>query len=384
MSKNREADNASQEEVSINGDILESIFTNVPLIDLVSTFQVSKSWKQAVSTSLHHLNPIKPWLFLHSQSTRSPYSTAAYAFDPRSSLWIKIQEPPSSSEITSVSPLRSSHSTLLYMLSPSKFSFSFDPFHEEWRVVDAPPIWRTDPVVAVVGHRVIIAGGTCEFEDDPLAVEMYDTKTCTWDTCESMPAVFKDSAASTWLSTAVTADKMYVAEKTTAVAFQFDPETKTWYGPYNLCPYINMQSCCIGFANDRLILISLIGETDETVNEVKLFELNCESMEITREIGEMPNFLVEKMRGEVLSLSSIVVHVMGDFVFIINGSNPEEVFLCELDGHGGGCSWSSVSNGVVNDGECTLMERLVFTCAYVSLGDLYKATVIQGRRFTVL
>ncbi|KAF2292771.1 hypothetical protein GH714_028089 [Hevea brasiliensis] len=86
------------------------------------------------------------------------------------------------------------------MLSPSKFSFSFDPLHLTWHNVDSPLVWRTDPIVAVVGHRVIVAGGACDFEDDPLAVEMYDLKTRTWDTCESLPAHFKDSAASTWLS----------------------------------------------------------------------------------------------------------------------------------------------------------------------------------------
>ncbi|XP_002525399.2 F-box/kelch-repeat protein At1g23390 [Ricinus communis] len=376
MSKVSKAENGEQEQEqsTIHGDILESIVTRVPLIDLLSTFQVSISWNRAVLTSLHRFNRIKPWLILHTQATRSPYSTAAHAYDPRSDVWVQVQQPP----ISYISALRSSHSTLLYMLSPSNFSFSFDPMHLMWHNVDAPLVWRTDPVVAVVGHRVVVAGGTCDFEDDPLAVEIYDMKTRSWDTCESMPAFFKDSASSMWLSTAVQGNKMYVVVKSTGVAYWFDPEAKSWSGPYSLCPDTNVSCCCIGFANGRLILTGLTGDNEGTVSSVRLWELNSESMELCKEMGEMPSLLVEKLRGEILST---VVNVMGDFVFVISTSALDEVLLCEL---GGACnSWSSVRNAVVND-KCRLSQRLVFTCANVGLVDLHRATAANGRRFSIV
>ncbi|KAJ9169527.1 hypothetical protein P3X46_017711 [Hevea brasiliensis] len=372
------AQGEKEEATSYHGDILESVFTHVPLIDLVAASHVSKSWKRAVSTSLRHFNKIKPWLLLHCQATRSPYSTTAYAYDPRSRVWLQIHHPP----IKYISALRSSHSTLLYMLSPSKFSFSFDPLHLTWHNVDAPLVWRTDPIVAVVGHRVIVAGGACDFEDDPLAVEMYDLKTRTWDTCESLPAHFKDSAASTWLSIAVSDNKMYVAEKSTGVSYCFDPETKSWYGPYSLRPHGNVCSSAIGFANDHLILICLIGDDHgEEVTSVKLWELTGASFELCRQIGEMPKQLVEKLRGDFCSMSSAVINVMGDFVYISKTSAPEEVVFCEFSD--GACRWSSVRNAVVND-QCRLTERLVFTCANVGLGDLQRAIVAQDRQFAVL
>lgn len=39
-----------------------------------------------------------------------------------------------------------SHSTLLYTLSPSKFSFLFHPLHLTWHHTDALRMWRADPL----------------------------------------------------------------------------------------------------------------------------------------------------------------------------------------------------------------------------------------------
>ncbi|KDP26620.1 hypothetical protein JCGZ_17778 [Jatropha curcas] len=377
MAERRKETLPEQEQTSIHGDILESVFGHVPLIDLVPASRVSKSWKRSVSTSLRYFNKIKPWLILHSQATRSPHFIASHAYDPRSHVWIQIQQLP----IHHVSALRSSHSTLLYMLSPSKFSFSFDPLHLTWHHVESPLVWRTDPIVAVVGHRVIVAGGACDFEDDPLAVEIYDLKTRTWDKCESMPTVLKDSAASTWLSIAVNGNRMYVAEKSSGLVFYFDPETKSWNGPYNLRPNRDLSSTFIGFSNDRLILVGLTGDDEEEITGVKLWELNVASFDCCREIGEMPKELVEKMREDSSRVSSVVVNVMGDFVYINNACAPGEVFLCELGS--GACKWNSVRNVVVND-KCRLAERSVFSCANVGLDDLNRAILVQGTEFSVV
>ncbi|XP_065876412.1 F-box/kelch-repeat protein At1g23390 [Euphorbia lathyris] len=367
-----------QKEAAIHGDVLESIFTHVPLIDLVPAVHVSTSWKRAVLTSLRHFNKLKPWLFLHSQSTRSPYSVSLHAFDPRSQIWIRIilHRP-----IQYISAIRSSHSNLVYMLSPSKFSFSFDPMYLTWYQINAPLRWRTDPIVAAVGRRIIVAGGTCDFEDDPLSVEIYDLETRCWETADSMPSVFKDSASSMWLSVTVNGNRMYVMEKTTGVAHWFDPETKSWFGPFNFRPDVNICSSSIGFANDRLILIGLIGDDEEVLRNLKLWEISGESLEFFTEIGDMPEKLVEKLRGEEFYMSSAVVNVMGNLLYVSSSSNPGNVFLCEI--RDGACSWSSVENVVVNE-KFRLTERMVFSCGNVGLGDLHKAMATDGREFVAV
>ncbi|KAG6598226.1 F-box/kelch-repeat protein, partial [Cucurbita argyrosperma subsp. sororia] len=82
------------EECAIGGDILEEIISHVPLVDLVSANSVASSWRSAISTSLLRLNTVKPWLMLHSQSTRSPSAVTTLAYDPRSHLWMEVQQTP--------------------------------------------------------------------------------------------------------------------------------------------------------------------------------------------------------------------------------------------------------------------------------------------------
>ncbi|CAI0405232.1 unnamed protein product [Linum tenue] len=365
------------EEAPIHGDILDTILTHVPLIHLLPASQVSRSWNGAVSTSLRGFNKPKPWLILHAQNTRSPYPTTAHAFDPRSRVWVQIHKP----EINYVSALRSAHSSLLYMLSPAKFSFSFDPLHQTWDHVDAPIMWRTDPIVGKVGKWVVIAGGTCDFEDDPLAVEMYDVESRTWRTCESMPAIFKDSAASTWLTIAVGSDRMYVAERSTGVGYTFDPDTAVWSGPYDVRPG-GSASSALGIVNGRLVLVGLIGDgANQKVKGLKLWELDGETMECGREIGELPADFLKELEPDFAGLSSVNVNFKGDFLFVTNNSAPERVIVGEFD-DGGRCGWSSVRNSVVND-DVRLSSTVVYTCADVGLGDLQRATVSAGWRFSL-
>uniref|UniRef100_A0A5B7BR17 F-box domain-containing protein n=1 Tax=Davidia involucrata TaxID=16924 RepID=A0A5B7BR17_DAVIN len=362
-----------EQEAPIHGDILEAILSHVPLTDLVPASHVSKAWQRAVFSSLQNFNTLKPWLIVHTQSSRSPYATTTHAYDPRSHVWIEIKQPP----IKYVSALRSSHSNLLYMLSPSKLSFSFDPLHLTWHHADAPLVWRTDPIVALVGHRIVVAGGTCDFEDDPLAVEIFDVETRTWDTCQSMPAVLKDSAASTWLSVASNNHKLFVTEKHSGVTHVFDPETKTWYGPYHLRPDKKVFFSVIAFSSDRLVLVGLVGESDN-VESVKLWEMDCETFQC-REIGEMPLTLLEKLKSG-FQLSSISVCLTGKFMYIHNPSDVKEVFVCEFIN--GGCKWGSVRNAVAND-RTKIAERFVFTCSEVGIDDVKMALRSENRRFAM-
>lgn len=366
-------DEQQVEAAEIHGDMLEAILSHVPMIDLVPASHVSRSWNRAVSSSLRHFNRLKPWLIIHTQSSRSPYSTTTRAYDPRSRVWIDINQNP----IHYVSALRSSHSNLLYMLSPSKLSFSFDPLHLAWYHAEAPLVWRTDPIVAVVGPRIVVAGGTCDFEEDPLAVEIYDVVSRKWTMSESMPAVLKDSSASTWLSIATDDRILFVSEKHTGVTHSFDPETMNWHGPYNLRPDPRIFYSVIGFSDDRLILIGLIGDVEQ-VEGVKLWKVDCESFDC-EEIGEMPVEFVKKLESETFQLSSIGVCMAGNTVYIYNPMEVEEVFICEFVN--GGCRWGSVENNIASDRNPT--ERFVLTCSKVGMMELQRAMRSDHRKFVV-
>ncbi|KAI3452707.1 hypothetical protein Pfo_009371 [Paulownia fortunei] len=362
-----------EEEVEIHGDVLDTILSHVPIVDLVAASRVSKWWCHAVSSSLHHHNPPKPWLILHTQATRFPYATTAHAYDPRSNIWIKICRP----LIKYISALKSSHSNFLYMLSPSKFSFSLDPLNSDWCSVNPPLVWRTDPIVARVGDSVIIAGGACDFEDDPLAVEIYNLKTRAWCTCESMPGNLKDSAASPWISIATTTEKLIVADKQSGVTHWFDPETKSWSEPVVLNPGQPVSSYHIGCSNNSLILIGVC--RIENVERLKVWRVGEKDF-LFEEIGEMPQEFVTKLKSKSFGNSSIDIRVAGNIVYVYNTWEAEEVVACELM-PGGGCWWSSVRNMVEREG--MIAERLVFSCSEVGIEELQRAMSMKNWRFEV-
>lgn len=364
-----------QEETQtpIHGDLLEAVLSHVPLIDLLPAYYVSKSWKRAVSSSLRHVNTIKPWLIVHAQTTRSPYSITTHAYDPRSRVWIEIHRP----SVSFISSLRSSHSRLLYMLSPSKFAFSSDPLHHTWHHADPPLVWRMDPIVAQVGHRIVVAGGACDFEDDPLAVEVYDQRSRAWERCDSMPATLKGSASSTWLSVAVDGDKVYVTERCSGGTYAFDPNSKTWFGPFDLRPDPSGFCWAIGYAGGSMILVGLLGNAED-VKSVKMWEVRGEPLGC-KEMGEMPKNLVEIFKSDSFSVSSIAVAAMGDFVYLHDPSEPREVIQCEIVN--GMCRWGSVRNAVVND-KTRMQQRMVLSCADVSIGDLRTALAMGNLAVT--
>ncbi|KAK4263170.1 hypothetical protein QN277_028625 [Acacia crassicarpa] len=360
-------------EAPIHGDVLESILSHVPLIDLVSVLQVSKSWNLAVSSSLAHLNRIKPWLMVYTHNRRAPHVITTHAYDHRSRAWLEICEPSSSVRPT-VASLRSSNSSLLYMLSSAAFAFSLDPIHLTWRHADAPRVCRTDPIVALVGHHIVVAGGACDFEDDPLAVEMYDLGKRTWEPCQSMPAILKGSSTSTWLSVAVEGHRMHVTQKISGETHSFDTHTNTWQGPYDLRPDQSVYSSITGTLRDRVILAGLIGEAED-LKGVKLWEVKGEfgsesgSSELRlEEMCEMPEEMVKKLKGEGGWVSSISMSTTGDSVYLYNPSEPEWVIAGEMvDGI---WKWESVENEAVSDGG--RLQRMVVGVGEVRMEDLHK------------
>ncbi|KAJ1442212.1 F-box/kelch-repeat protein [Sesbania bispinosa] len=95
----------------------------------------------------------------------------------------------------------------------------------------------------------------------------------------------------------------------------------------------------------------------------------------------MPKEMVAKLKGEdgTAVVASIAVNSIGDFVYLVNPSEPEEMVVCEVV-NGGGCKWGSVRNAVVND--VTRTGRMVFCGGDVGLEDLQRA-ITQNCKFEV-
>lgn len=362
------------DQTEFHSDVLENIFSHVPLLDLVAASHVSKSWAAAVSSSLRHRKKPRPWLIIHTQATRPPYATTTQAYDPRSDVWVKLSPP----RIEYISDLKSSHSNFLYMLSPHRFCFSFDPLNFNWHHVAPPLVWRRDPVVARVGDFVVIAGGGCDFEDDPLAVEIYDLNTSSWCTCDSMPGRLRDLAASQWLSIAATNEKLIVADKGSGLIHWFDPGSKSWSEPCNLDLGEPVCSYNIGYTDHILILVGLC--TIQNVERVKVWRVGEEDFRC-EEMGEMPFEYVEKLRSESFGFSSLNIRAAGTIVYVYNDAfGVEEVVACELV-PGGECRWWSVGNVAAREGN--IAERSVFSCSEVGMEEVHRVSRAENRRIEV-
>ncbi|XP_047333080.1 F-box/kelch-repeat protein At1g23390-like [Impatiens glandulifera] len=356
----------------IQGDILESILSLIPLINLTQALHVSKEWRIAVSSSLL-LNPPKPWFFIHYQNIRYPYAISTSAYDSRSKDWIQIDR----SAMACVSALRSSHSSLLYMMSPAGLSFSSDPFHLKWVHADAGPlVWRSDPIVALVAGKVIVAGGGCDFEDDPLAVEIYDSSTGLMELSEPMPATLKDSAASTWLSVATDGHILYVMEKYTGMMHTFNPESDIWSRPHDISTYHNGFNSNITFSNGRLILIVLIGDMENAIS-LKLWSVNTKNFE-KEEIGEMPSEMFDKMKIESFQITSINVYSAGNWIYIYNSSELGDLYVCEIVN--GGFRWT-VEKVPVKNGR---WKAMAITCSEVGIYDVDEAVKEENWKYVTI
>ncbi|KAE8692330.1 protein NSP-INTERACTING KINASE 3-like [Hibiscus syriacus] len=173
----------------------------------------------------------------------------------------------------------------------------FDPLHLTWHQTDLPLMWQTKTVVALVGCRhIVVAGGACDFEDDPLSVEIYDLETRKWETCDPMPTILEHSAASMWLSVAIDTKKLYAMDTASGITCSFDPISRIWSYPFDLRHDPNIYFSVIGISGDNFIMVGLL-RSSEDVRDVKIWELKGESFEFCYEIGVMPEELVEKLKG---------------------------------------------------------------------------------------
>ncbi|XP_077242692.1 F-box/kelch-repeat protein At1g23390-like [Tasmannia lanceolata] len=363
------------EEAPLHGDILDTLISRVSLLNLLPASQVSTAWRHAVSRSIRNRKRTNPWLILHLQNTRNLHVTSTHAYDPYSHVWIQIPHV----HTQQISPFRSSHSNLLYTFSSSKFTFSSNPINATWHNIDGPRVWRLDPIVAVVGSHVVIAGGTCEFEDDPLAVEVYDMKSHAWHTCESMPTNFKNSASMVWLSVAISDQTMYVLEKNSCLFCSFDLETMTWANPVNLGQDPSVFFSAIGSSSNdnKLIQVGLVGSPTD-IKSLRIWEVDCENFDL-KLMGEMPLEMLERLKNVNLPIHSIEICSMGNFVYIYNPSDPRDIFFCDFNGYV--CEWEWAPNSAVNDRY--QMERLVFTCSTVGIDDLRTVFRTNGQAFPV-
>ncbi|KAJ3686026.1 hypothetical protein LUZ61_015190 [Rhynchospora tenuis] len=260
--------------LDLYGDVLEVVVTRVPTVDLILASRVSRKWRRAVRSSLLRHPRRSPWLLLRClRRLTSPAPYSLHAFDPFSTSWLSFPQYSTCTSHTKPKPtdggamttfLCASTGDRLYTLSTSTMEVSKDPFGTQWRrEAKAPKVWRRDVVVVEVGWWVVVAGDGCpmvlEEREEVGAVEVYDKQAGTWESAEPIPVQFDGSTYATWLSAAVSDERLYVMEKKTGLVGWFDPQSKRW-GPtcqLRLNPAVSTWAIAIWW-DVRLVAVGVI------------------------------------------------------------------------------------------------------------------------------
>ncbi|XP_074588069.1 F-box/kelch-repeat protein At1g23390-like [Curcuma longa] len=363
---------------SLDGDVLDEVVARVSTLDLLRVSRVSRGWRSAAMSSvLRRRRP--PCLLLRLQSRRR---ASAHVYDPTSGAWRGVPIPPEASlhglDAPRVAALASSLSggPCFYALSSSKLALATDPLGTAWRDLEPPRCWRTDPTVALVGTRLVVAGGGCSLEGSAGSVEMCDAYGggggCLWEPCEAMPEAFRLSPA---ISAAASERRLYVVERKPPFgASWFDTETRRWGPTRSLrVPDPTARHVAIGFSNGRLLLAAAGGGSGIgwgwAAESVRVWAVEEETLEVASEevVAEMPREMVAGLAeegGGGWGLPAIGFLCEGGFAYFYNPVYLKEFFLCEQQaaggGGGGGCRWERV--GPPACVEERPMDRVVLGC----------------------
>ncbi|KAL5196667.1 hypothetical protein ABZP36_000179 [Zizania latifolia] len=208
----------------LHGDLLEYVLLRVPPDELAaSPALLSWEWRRA-ARAVHQRRcrgrGHRASLVAHVQGAYTGRSTHVY--DPRRRAWGA-----DGARVMGALPVQRcccAGGDRVYALSLTSMTISEDALGATWCELPPPRVWRVDPVVTVVGPRVVVLGGGCGATATAGVVEVLDE--AGWTTCAPMPAPL----ASRWVSAVASERRVYVLERRSGWASWFDPAARQW-GP---------------------------------------------------------------------------------------------------------------------------------------------------------
>ncbi|KAG6556423.1 hypothetical protein Mapa_002366 [Marchantia paleacea] len=227
----------------LSDEVTECILARVPLSSLVRACAVNKHWKAIIRSSefgrlCAEVRPSNPWLFVYCTNFLLPGKNQAYAYDPDAHKWYTIPSvtPPTHSR-ASMSGGVGGIMVATMGGTQSRLCYNHSLFIKKWKQTTEMCVSRDAPLVGFVeesgsgsnvSQKLIAVGGVEMFEDDDLAVEIYDTVLKQWEVTKSLPVEFRGNSSRHWLSGAVWNRKLYVLEIYSGSVASFDLCTKTW------------------------------------------------------------------------------------------------------------------------------------------------------------
>lgn len=154
---------------------------------------------------------------------------------------------------------------------------------------------------------MVALGGACRLAlaegEDAAAVEVHEDG--GWTACDPMPPALRESAAATWLSAAVTDQRVYLVDRATGWASWFDPAKRRWGPVRQLRPDASVSTWAVapgraaaGADAERLVLFGAKREENNVV--VQTWEVDGDALDLSSSPGAandaaMPGEMSEKL-----------------------------------------------------------------------------------------
>jgi hypothetical protein len=139
-------------------------------------------------------------------------------------------------------------------------------------------------------HKLIIAGGVTFFEEDDLAVEVFDSEVGEWELCQSVPLEFRGNCSRHWMTSAVAGGRLYIANKYMGGIAYFDLDKKRW------SPFCHLRPLGVGrshlFAHEGKLHMAGSFYSGDT-ESFKIWEVNHDTMECGSVVASMPQDLYQ-------------------------------------------------------------------------------------------
>ncbi|KAG6472853.1 F-box/kelch-repeat protein At3g24760-like isoform X1 [Zingiber officinale] len=285
----------------LNDDLVELVLSYLPLRSAVVAGAVSRQWRRIVShpgfakrAASSRRRP--PWFFLYGQNNVVLRKNQAFGFDPDAGEWIAL--PPSPSAVP-VECFAGAGGFFFATISATRFCYA-PLLRGPWRETSPLLFSRYNPLVGVFsspgGRRRFIVVGGARFIgglvnlEDPLAVEIYDPESDSWELCAPLPPEFQPGNSSQWLSAALLAGRFfYVFGIYSSSIAAFDLSRRTWSSFQTLRPPGLLFSFLLA-SGDRLFLAGLCN-TPEGPPCFSLWAVDHRTMDYA-EIGAMPSDLL--------------------------------------------------------------------------------------------
>ncbi|KAG6556421.1 hypothetical protein Mapa_002364 [Marchantia paleacea] len=334
---------------SVSEEVLELIVAKLPAVSVLEAAQVCKNWLTVVRSRrfanfYDQLACRKSWFFQCCVNYLLPEKNQGYGYDPESKQWHKLSPQCFQPEQDKFAMASSPDGLLYSIFTLSDLTYKREFLSKQWS--EAPPMKysRNAPLLGVVdspdakSHKLLVAGGVSFFEDDDLALEIYDSASRSWEVCESLPREFRNNSSRHWMTSAVVGGRFFVAEVYTGLIASFDLQSMRWSAVGTLRPAGVVHSHLLAIQGSLFLGGSCYSEDKHSF---KIWRVNVAAQECGVEIASMPSALCKifgpsddggpERKGE-----GIQCVASGDLIYIFSREQyrDNQVVVCDLSSRG--------------------------------------------------